>query len=323
MLLDIVPMFVAGKKFLKRSSLFRDILLKRQEIRENLARINNRAEKTTKVWMIYLKSFWLKEYTFTAVDRDLHLQEQLWKLPEIKIIEPGEYQQMEIGGRRFFWPLKLSPNDLSWLYAEVFYPRQINPSCYVHPNLPIPKKGWVLDAGACEGFFSLYAFEQGANRVIAIEPLSLIKGALEKTFAKELIEGRFQVLVAGVGKVCSTMHLSRTSTHVCDAKLVESSGVDTEEVSVVTIDSLTRELNLAEDGFIKMDVEGAEMDALTGATDTLAKYKPKLAIAVYHDYENALKCREIILKANPSYQIEFRGMYGWFTPPRPYLLFAW
>ena len=72
-----------------------------------------------------------------------------------------------------------------------------------------------------------------------------------------------------------------------------------------------------------MDIEGYEMKALEGAKQTLANDKPQLAIAVYHDYENALQCRNIILEANPTYKIEFRGMYAWFKPPRPYLLFAY
>ena len=56
-----------------------------------------------------------------------------------------------------------------------------------------------------------------------------------------------------------------------------------------------------------MDIEGYKMNALKGAEKTLRNLKPSLAIAVYHEYENALRCKEIIKKANPDYEFEFRG----------------
>jgi hypothetical protein len=118
--------------------------------------------------------------------------------------------------------------------------------------------------------------------------------------------------------------------HICDSKLIDPSatgretgtGGVTASVPVATIDLLAAQHSLAEDGLIKMDVEGFEMAALKGAVRTLRDYKPALAIAVYHELGNARECAEIIRAANPRYQIEFRGYYGWFHPPRPYMLFA-
>jgi len=91
----------------------------------------------------------------------------------------------------------------------------------------------------------------------------------------------------------------------------------------MTIDEMVKTTCLSGAGLIKMDIEGAEMLALEGATKTLSMLKPKLAIAVYHDYSNAMLCRDIILKANSEYKVVFRGMYLWMKPPRPYLLFAY
>ncbi|KKM84494.1 hypothetical protein LCGC14_1298540 [marine sediment metagenome] len=74
---------------------------------------------------------------------------------------------------------------------------------------------------------------------------------------------------------------------------------------------------------IKMDIEGYEMSALRAAMSLMKNHKPRLAIAVYHELENALKCAEIIKNANPTYKVEFRGYYGYFEPARPYMLFAY
>jgi len=56
----------------------------------------------------------------------------------------------------------------------------------------------------------------------------------------------------------------------------------TVEAPLTTIDKLSPELGISRVDFIKMDIEGAEKQALNGARATLAKYKPELAIATEH-----------------------------------------
>ena len=49
-----------------------------------------------------------------------------------------------------------------------------------------------------------------------------------------------------------------------------------------TIDKFTEENNIEKIDYIKMDVEGAEKNILEGAIKTIKKFKPFLAIAIYH-----------------------------------------
>jgi FkbM family methyltransferase len=53
-------------------------------------------------------------------------------------------------------------------------------------------------------------------------------------------------------------------------------------LAVATIDGLVSRGVLDRVDFIKMDIEGAERDALTGAEQTLRRFRPRLAISVYH-----------------------------------------
>lgn len=58
--------------------------------------------------------------------------------------------------------------------------------------------------------------------------------------------------------------------------------------------------------FIKMDIEGAEMNALRGARMTIQKNHPKLAICIYHSDEDMLRIVEYIHELVPEYQLYVR-----------------
>lgn len=84
------------------------------------------------------------------------------------------------------------------------------------------------------------------------------------------------------------------------ASKIDSSGVD--KIKCVKIDDVIKQ----KVDFIKMDVEGAEFEALLGAKETIQLYKPKLAICVYHNQEHFWKIPELILSYNQDYKIYIR-----------------
>lgn len=58
--------------------------------------------------------------------------------------------------------------------------------------------------------------------------------------------------------------------------------------------------------FIKMDIEGAEPQALAGAAEIIRTQKPKLAICTYHRAEHLWEIPTMIRQMDPAYQIYFR-----------------
>lgn len=58
--------------------------------------------------------------------------------------------------------------------------------------------------------------------------------------------------------------------------------------------------------FIKLDVEGAELEALKGASGTIRTYHPKLAICIYHKPSDILDIGKYILELNPNYRLAIR-----------------
>ena len=58
--------------------------------------------------------------------------------------------------------------------------------------------------------------------------------------------------------------------------------------------------------YIKMDVEGAEKEAIDGAKITLKNQKPKLNIALYHRSSDIYEIPLQIAQINPDYKFHIR-----------------
>lgn len=61
--------------------------------------------------------------------------------------------------------------------------------------------------------------------------------------------------------------------------------------------------------FIKMDIEGAEYEALLGARKLIMENRPRMAISVYHKFEDFFTLADLVLKMHPDYRIAYRH-YG-------------
>lgn len=82
-----------------------------------------------------------------------------------------------------------------------------------------------------------------------------------------------------------------------DATLPEEDFVD-----VVRLDDLLD----TEPTLIKMDIEGAELSALRGASKCVASARPKLAISAYHRASDLLDLSETAFELNPNYRVGLR-----------------
>jgi FkbM family methyltransferase len=75
------------------------------------------------------------------------------------------------------------------------------------------------------------------------------------------------------------------------------------EISTTSID---QEFNNEQVTIIKMDIEGAEIEALQGAIKTIKSCKPKLVISAYHKRNDLFEIPLLIHEMVPSYKIFYR-----------------
>lgn len=73
-------------------------------------------------------------------------------------------------------------------------------------------------------------------------------------------------------------------------------------VQTISIDDYVNEKSLSKVDFIKMDIEGAELSALKGANQTIRTFKPKLAVALYHNTKDFHTIPKYLEELNLGYQ---------------------
>ncbi len=192
--------------------------------------------------------------------------------------------------------------DDSWLFvvAEL----ELNP--YAEGGPESLQGQVVLDCGAHLGIYTRKALAAGAKLVVAIEPGQEQVYCLRRTFAREIAAGRVRIEPRGVWNEEGDLTLHTRNGTAGDSILGPDTG-SSEKISVTTIDRLVSELHLGSVDLIKMDIEGSEPQALSGASQTLKKYKPRLAIASYHTNDEYRRISETVLKANPAYRSTHLG----------------
>ena len=176
---------------------------------------------------------------------------------------------------------------------------------------------FVVDGGAFKGETAFWFLSKGAGKVYAFEGDDISFKVLSKNVRLNRVEGKIIPVKAllsdkdGVSKIKMTGSGS-SSTLAKDGTEVES----------ITLDSFVFKNNIEYIDFIKLDVEGAELDVLKGAKETIKKFKPKLAISVYHKGDDIVAIPLLLheLLPNAKFHLSHKN-YTWnetvlFVNPR-------
>jgi FkbM family methyltransferase len=164
----------------------------------------------------------------------------------------------------------------------------------------------VLDCGASDGDFSHQALDAGAKLVVAIELSPASLECLRRNLASEIAAGRAVVYPKGVWDKDDTLPLNVDDQNFAANSVVfHAPGAHAAvQAQLTTIDQIVRELSLSRVDFIKMDVEGAEVNALHGARETLRRFRPRLAIATEHKADDETAIPSAVRAIQSDYQAE-------------------
>lgn len=154
-----------------------------------------------------------------------------------------------------------------------------------------------LDVGANYGFFTALASDMGVSQVHAFEPSKINFSILNKNArTRSNVRANEVAVYSKTGKVVFFDGATANSTTV--PELVDKIGreVHRVEVPAITLDEYCKEHNVSLT-IIKIDIEGAEIEALFGAQMVLQKYSPIIILEVLpSDYfSDNLKAPELLM----------------------------
>lgn len=255
-----------------------------------------------------LANTWTWKYNFKAfIDNDRRKQGK--SINNIPVISLEDVQEREEAAiiimTKFFWDEmedQLYHNGFCknqiFNLGEIY--RQFNENQYFDLEyLNVSDDESFVDCGALDGETSLIFFRKFGSCLKKVWLFEPDKGNVQKcrrNFENTKID--YEIIEKGVWS--SSMQLRFTSLGNGGACIDEKG---TDYINTITLDEVLENCNPT---FIKMDIEGAELEALKGAQKVIKRYQPKLAISVYHKYEDIAQIPQLLLDYYPDYKFYLR-----------------
>ena len=232
--------------------------------------------------------------------------EELYRNSKQEVDVVGEDESLKIvqvrsQERRFWAPAGGSALDgkllIAYLLAEHRFMEQANPNQQVQPG------SVVVDVGGHVGVFTHFALKRGAAKVIAFEPQPTNAACFKRNLKNEIDSGRVILIEKGLWSSGGVLKLYTGGKNSGMASMVLKDSESYVEVPVVTLDQIVDELKLERVDYIKMDIEGAEREALAGSVKTMKNYRPVVMLDFYHRPDDPQVLPGLLKKAHADYSM--------------------
>ena len=167
------------------------------------------------------------------------------------------------------------------------------------------KTGDILDLGAFIGDSAIVLNKYTAGTIYSVEMNEENLKKMRLVLEMNHVMGRVTPIHGAVGN-CDTEQVyygdnasSTIADNVKESELYKKHSL----VPVYKVDTLVSKYKMVPH-FIKLDVEGAEYNAIWGAKETICRYRPILSISIYHTAVDFLKIKPLLESWNLNY--EFR-----------------
>ena len=205
-----------------------------------------------------------------------------------------------------FYDLSKLGYDIKVYGARALLDKLIIHNQYSYKDCKIERDDFVIDAGGCWGDTSLIFSSKAGKKgkVFTFEFFEDNLNILKENFSENKDFSKNIVLTEKplYDKSNKDLYLN----HACaDITTLTENKNNLQQYKTINIDDFIENNKIEKIDFIKMDIEGCELKALQGAVNTLKKYKPKLAIAAYHKYEDYYEIPKFLNELNIGYKFYF------------------
>lgn len=161
---------------------------------------------------------------------------------------------------------------------------------------------FFVDAGCFDGFTTKAFFQwcQNEGYAYCFEPDQENIVTVQRTLSNAA--GKYELIEKALWSKTTTLSMDAKGNFATSVALPNKND-NLPRVEAVALDDLLEDQEIT---FIKMDIEGAEAEALRGARKIITEQKSKLAISIYHKPEDILTIPQLILEYNSNYKFYLR-----------------
>ncbi|MFN6481901.1 MULTISPECIES: FkbM family methyltransferase [unclassified Nostoc] len=218
-----------------------------------------------------------------------------WKLSQFEIVNNGHNITL------YYVPIGI---------LDTFIVKQYE--CPVQKQLKAKEGNIVIDAGGCWGDTALYfASEVGdAGKVYTFEFIPSNVSIMKKNIEiNSTLQKRIEIIERPLWNESEKVMYYSDNGPASFVSFEEMQNDIGEKVLTISIDDFVKKNNIERIDFIKMDIEGAELNSLKGAINVINTFRPNLAISIYHSLDDFVKIPEFI----HSLHLGYKFYLGHFT----------
>jgi FkbM family methyltransferase len=207
-----------------------------------------------------------------------------------------------------FWPKNFSLDRLDQIVCESF---DVNDwHYYQKKHTEVSLGDIILDIGTAEGLFPLAVIDK-CEHIYMVEPSKNFYTCLQKTFSTYSNKTTFFNIAVG----------SEDGEISFDENALEGMISKDNGNNTITINKIDTILDGKKITYLKADIEGFEQEMLKGASETIKRNKPKIAITTYHSENNPQEIVDLIKSYVPEYNYYYKGVYE--VTPKPVMIHFW